>query len=486
MAELTLFVNSTDSALLNGSAISPAAANGVAADASMAGGFSGVLSKQLSPKEGEASAESAQPTNDVRSVSVAQTGEPRPLNGKALPPADSQVVKQGTQTESLLPDTSLLSAIAQDISVENVPPLAATPLLAPALARLNGALQSILPPLATTQSTGQNTTSAQPVDNRAALPGLLNPAANPQTLTTAIQNTPPVLPNANEDVQRAAASPLVPSLLGKSLSVTQQQALERAALNSGKANFLRADMISASGVTTSNAQPNNIQASALSGVNNPMGSTLRMDLFNAAIGAATQAGDEFRLPTNIAATPQSVSAAVTNITPDGAFILPADMSRLPGTVGNIFSPTLAVSTPVGQPAWASELGQRVTWLANNELREAKLQLNPRSLGAVDVRISYGPEQQLNVSFSTANPVARDALDASLPRLREMFEQQGLQLADANISHESPKEREHRNSMGSGSQTQGIVSAEDDELSHVTGLNPPPSQWMSEGMLDAYA
>jgi len=95
-------------------------------------------------------------------------------------------------------------------------------------------------------------------------------------------------------------------------------------------------------------------------------------------------------------------------------------SRVSATSGSGFMPTMSVATPVGQAGWATEMGQRVAWLAQGELREAQLQLHPRSLGPVEVRIAYGHEQQLNVSFSAANPLAREALDAALPRLREVY------------------------------------------------------------------
>ncbi|HEX21972.1 MAG TPA: hypothetical protein ENH21_00910, partial [Chromatiales bacterium] len=118
---------------------------------------------------------------------------------------------------------------------------------------------------------------------------------------------------------------------------------------------------------------------------------------------------------------------------------------LPGVSGDVRAvaltgpgslPGLPVNIPVSHPGWSAELGQRMMWLANQEIREAQIQLNPRNLGPIDVRIIYSDAQQLSVSFSAQNPAAREALDAALPRLREMFEQQGLNLADANVSQES--------------------------------------------------
>ena len=142
----------------------------------------------------------------------------------------------------------------------------------------------------------------------------------------------------------------------------------------------------------------------------------------------------------------SAPILVSSDTPAG--ITPPDLSStafLPGIGSDVRAaaltgsgslPGLPVNIPVGHPGWSAELGQRMVWLANQEIREAQIQLNPRNLGPIDVRIIYSDTQQLSVSFNAQNPAAREALDAALPRLREMFEQQGLNLADASVSQES--------------------------------------------------
>jgi flagellar hook-length control protein FliK len=152
----------------------------------------------------------------------------------------------------------------------------------------------------------------------------------------------------------------------------------------------------------------------------------------------------------------------------------------PMPLGASAVPALTVATSVGQPGWTVELGQRVTWMARAELREAQLQLHPRSLGPVEVRIVYGHEQQLNVSFSAPNAIAREALDAALPRLREMFEQQGLNLMEADISHESFAEQRR--------QKTGVPELLGKSLSDSSGETTPASVGIAvvgEGMIDAY-
>jgi len=158
----------------------------------------------------------------------------------------------------------------------------------------------------------------------------------------------------------------------------------------------------------------------------------------------------------------------------------------PGAVAG-GTPVLNVATYAGQAGWASEVGQRVTWMVGNQLREAQLQLHPRSLGPVEVRITFGAEQQLTVNFSAANPVAREALEAALPRLREMFDQQGLNLGQADVSRESFAGRQQRREQGDALAAGRVPGSEpvDDDDGLAAGLAGPVVN-VSEGLLDAYA
>lgn len=150
-------------------------------------------------------------------------------------------------------------------------------------------------------------------------------------------------------------------------------------------------------------------------------------------------------------------------------------------LGMSAAPALTVATSMGQSGWAAELGQRVTWMARAELREAQLQLHPKSLGPIEVRIVYGHEQQLNVSFSASNVIAREALDAALPRLREMFEQQGLNLMEADISHESFAERRRRQETEIPAPLRKSLADSSGETTSIS----VGATIVGEGMIDAY-
>lgn len=157
----------------------------------------------------------------------------------------------------------------------------------------------------------------------------------------------------------------------------------------------------------------------------------------------------------------------------------------PRHLGHAAVPTLGLAQGVTHPGWSNELSQRLVWLAQQEIREAKLQLNPRHLGPIDVRIVYGEGQQLSVSFNAHHPAAREALDAALPRLREMFDQQGLNLGDASVSQESFAQGQQAMADDAGRQAfRGR---------HATGVEGtlesppvPPAAILGSGLLDAFA
>lgn len=111
------------------------------------------------------------------------------------------------------------------------------------------------------------------------------------------------------------------------------------------------------------------------------------------------------------------------------------------TATDAFGEPLALN---GQDA-ALRLGERLRWLREAGVQEARLQLHPRELGSVDIRIRI-EGQGASVWFGAEHPGARAALEATLPQLRERLASEGLQLSQASVGGQM--------SDRSGSQQQG--------------------------------
>jgi flagellar hook-length control protein FliK len=103
------------------------------------------------------------------------------------------------------------------------------------------------------------------------------------------------------------------------------------------------------------------------------------------------------------------------------------------------APTLKVGAGVETPEFGQGLADRVSWMVDNNLNGAKLQVNPPQLGPIEVRIAVqGGHAQ--VWFTSHSAVTRDALEASSPKLREMLGAQGFGQVSVDISQRSFQER----------------------------------------------
>ena len=97
-------------------------------------------------------------------------------------------------------------------------------------------------------------------------------------------------------------------------------------------------------------------------------------------------------------------------------------------------PVISMNTPLGEPGWAQEVGSRLQILVERGNQRAEIRLNPPELGSVEVKVLNDGERT-SVTFFAQNGATREALEAAMPRLREMFGESGLQLADANVSQQ---------------------------------------------------
>ena len=91
---------------------------------------------------------------------------------------------------------------------------------------------------------------------------------------------------------------------------------------------------------------------------------------------------------------------------------------------------------------STELATHLRVLKTSGGGEARLQLHPAELGRMTVSlITEGDEAR--VSFVVDNSQAKQALEMSLPRLRDLMSEAGLSLTDADVSDRHAKENEHQ-------------------------------------------
>jgi hypothetical protein len=145
---------------------------------------------------------------------------------------------------------------------------------------------------------------------------------------------------------------------------------------------------------------------------------------------------------------------------------------------------LPLNTPVGQPGWDKAVGERIQWMVNQNVQQAEIKLTPPNLGPMEIKISL-QNDQTSVTFIATQAPTREALEASIPRLREMFGEINLNLANVDVGHRQASESGRE---GAEQEAQGNEPAVDHEhtvkgwsadLGSTTVLN-------GDGLLDTYA
>lgn len=98
-------------------------------------------------------------------------------------------------------------------------------------------------------------------------------------------------------------------------------------------------------------------------------------------------------------------------------------------------PMLPLETPMGNARWGQDFNQRVQWMVGQSMSGAQIRINPQHMGPVEVRIQVQNEQT-TISFTAQHGATREAIDAALPKLRDMLSEQNINLVDVDISQHS--------------------------------------------------
>jgi len=124
---------------------------------------------------------------------------------------------------------------------------------------------------------------------------------------------------------------------------------------------------------------------------------------------------------------------------DAASATPATLaaaSAAPGAnapeLAKVAAPATTLYSRVGTPAWDQQLGQKVIFMAAGGEQSATMELNPPDLGPLQVVLSVNKDQA-TAAFTSAAPEVRQALEAALPKLREMMSEAGIALGNATVS-----------------------------------------------------
>tara|TARA_R110001606_G_scaffold395213_1_gene567035 strand:- start:20931 stop:22229 length:1299 start_codon:yes stop_codon:yes gene_type:complete len=148
----------------------------------------------------------------------------------------------------------------------------------------------------------------------------------------------------------------------------------------------------------------------------------------------------------------STGTALERSTGVASALLTATTSQAIGSTAVSAQPALNLQPALQSEAWGRVLSSRVIWMAREGVQQASLKLNPANMGPVEVKL-HMHNDQANISFIAQHAATRDALEQALPRLRESFQENGMELAHADVSQENfsqADEQDNNKTMNNGS------------------------------------
>lgn len=174
-------------------------------------------------------------------------------------------------------------------------------------------------------------------------------------------------------------------------------------------------------------------------------------------------------------TSTTFEAALSALAQRVAQTAPSNQSAAPVVVD-------AALPPPDSAQFGDELGAKVVWMTDQKIGHAELRLSPADLGVVDVKLKLDGDQ-ISADFHAHRAETREAIDSSIPKLRELLSQQGLQLAHAGVGGQDGRES-RQFASGAASLTQPAFGGEG--AADGISANETIVVARQRGLLDEYA
>jgi len=142
-----------------------------------------------------------------------------------------------------------------------------------------------------------------------------------------------------------------------------------------------------------------------------------------------------------------------------------------------------LDVPPQSPQWSEQIAQRITIMSNEHIQSARIQLDPPELGLLEIKIRV-QQDQVNVAFASNHQAVRDALETQAPRLKELMEQQGVDLGDVNVSDHGQQQTAQQE-FGDGSESSG-ESADGEWANRDSESEESITTLSSDSLIDDFA
>ncbi|XQF90589.1 flagellar hook-length control protein FliK [Pseudoalteromonas espejiana] len=134
---------------------------------------------------------------------------------------------------------------------------------------------------------------------------------------------------------------------------------------------------------------------------------------------------------------------------------------------------------------AKMLQERVSSMLSISNKEAEIRLDPPEMGSMQIRIRSDAEQA-QINFVVQNQQAKEALEQSMPRLREMLAEQGIDLGESSISYGQSSGDENEQNAEHSQEQMANKNTEQDKNDELVGANLQSSRQQTSSSIDYYA
>jgi flagellar hook-length control protein FliK len=206
-----------------------------------------------------------------------------------------------------------------------------------------------------------------------------------------------------------------------------------------------------------------------------------------ATSAQTTAAAAASLPAQIAAALSGDSLKTDKTRTDG--LNNPLMAVTPHTLLNTISAPASVASnalapSVGSAAWGQALGEQIVWMTAGAQQTASLTLNPPNLGPLQI-VLHVTNDQATASFFSAQPEVRHALEAALPKLREMMNDAGIQLGQTTVGAQT-QQQQHESANREAWRGAPSYPGSGNGVDTGTQTLPIPIRQSGRGLVDTFA
>lgn len=134
--------------------------------------------------------------------------------------------------------------------------------------------------------------------------------------------------------------------------------------------------------------------------------------------------------------------------------------------------------PVRHPEFGQAVGERLVWMVRHESQEARIRLDPPSLGPLEISVSV-KDDQASVMIHANHAVTRELLEAEVPRLRAMLGEQGFAQTDVNVARDDSAQQQGEDRPAGDAAPVAAAGDSSEELSTDTATR------VKVGLVDQY-